>query len=295
MGSNADAYDLPFGELTLPELIGGGHGFGKYHLSRPNMLMHPLQQGFSYYAGAMGNLDDYYSWDKNQNGTLVHTTVHATVETTLDTLDNPHPFLYVAFNAGHFPLHQPPGEEEASYAAIVRHMDAAIGRIVAATPESVVIFVCDNGTHQSLGGGKGTLFETGINVPLIIAGPGLASGRCEALVSLTDIYATVADLMGATSTAEDSLSLLPYLRDPNRPSLRDYNYSERFLPPGLGPKIIWNRAIRNARYKLIRIHSPTIDGERFYDLANDPEERAPLPLTGPEYEDLSLRLDSWVD
>jgi len=297
MGDNATSgdYDLPDQELTLPELVGGGHAFGKYHLARPESLLHPLQQGWTTYAGAMANLEDYYSWDKNVDGVLVHTTLHATVDTTLDALARPHSFLCVSFNAPHLPEHQPPGQGEATYAAAVRHMDGAVGRIVMANPEAVVIFVCDNGAASEIGGGKGTLLESGINVPLIIAGPSVAAGPCEALVNLTDIYATVADLMGATSVAEDSLSLLPYLADPDRPSIRTYNYSERFTPCGQLFKHRWDRAVRNARFKLVRLAKQLDVGERMYDLANDPEERHPLPLSGPVYEDLSHRMNTWFE
>ena len=52
---------------------------------------------------------------------------------------------------------------------------------------------------------KGTLYEGGVNVPFIVQGPGVQAGESQALVSSTDIFATVAELVGVPSAAEDSV------------------------------------------------------------------------------------------
>ena len=82
---------------------------------------------------------------------------------------------------------------------------------------------------------------------------------------------------GATSAAEDSVSLVPYFQNPDRPSLRRHFYSERFRPNGPPPYASWRQAIRDARFKLIR-RKQTPD--ELYDLERDPFEQNNL-LTGP--------------
>ena len=49
----------------------------------------------------------------------------------------------------------------------------------------------------------------------------------------------------------DSVSLLPYLDDPARPSIRRWAYAETFSPNGLGPYDRWDQAIRGARIGMV--------------------------------------------
>jgi len=289
MGDNpiSGPFELRDSETTLAELVGFGHALGKWHLGM--RLNHPARAGFNYYAGSRHNVPDYYLWPKNDNGFLVWATRHATLDVLHEALQNPSPFLYVSFNAPHKPYHIPPGETDATRGALIHHLDGAIGRLLAAYPRALVILVSDNGALMEGPEGKGSFYETGINVPLAISGPGVTHGTCDALVNLTDLHATVGELFGATSMAEDSLSLMPYLTDPSIPSLRQYNFSERFTPSGFGPRTDEQSAIRDVRHKLIRVNG----GERFYDLLLDPGEDHPLPLSGADYIRLSRKMDDW--
>jgi arylsulfatase A-like enzyme len=135
------------------------------------------------------------------------------------------------------------------------------------------------------GKAKGSLYEGGIHVPLIISGwDAIPSGsRCGALVQLLDIFSTVADFAGVDVRAElagitvDAVSLRPLLADPTAPSTRKYLYSEVFNPIGLGTPNWHSYAIRDVRYKLI------VDPEgqeALYDLELDPTENSNL-LLGP--------------
>ena len=84
--------------------------------------------------------------------------------------------------------------------AMVSAMDAEIGRLLEAVDleETVVIFVGDNGTISSLSDpavvpgrrGKGSIYQGGIHVPLVIAGPGIDNrgSRSRALVHTSDIF-----------------------------------------------------------------------------------------------------------
>jgi arylsulfatase A-like enzyme len=168
--------------------------------------------------------------------------------------------------------------------AMVEAMDAEIGRLLDALetvdPDAYVIFFADNGTAPiatlppfAPDHGKGTVYEGGVNVPLIVRGPGVVHGESSALVSVVDLYATITELARVHSTAQDSVSLVPYFADPGR-ALRATVYTETFAPNGGAPPYASHRrALRDVRYKLIRI---TPSGDEFYDLFADPFETTDL-------------------
>jgi Thrombospondin type 3 repeat len=150
--------------------------------------------------------------------------------------------------------------------------------------ETTVILVGDNGTpglgvfpfNQSPA--KGSLFEGGINVPLIISGRAVVVPNTESadLVHTTDIFATVIELLTGWSPSVflpagwelDSQSLVPILNGTQFGALRTHVYSELFSTS------IATRAGRNDRYKIIeeRDAGEALLEERYFDLVNDPFE-----------------------
>lgn len=233
-------------------------------------------------------------------------------------------FLYVSFNAAHSPIHDPPtchttGTCETQhcpsappqpkalrYNAMIEALDSELGRLLtevyAVDPDVYVFLIGDNGTPPAAAQGpagdcfspskvKGTLFEGGVNVPLIVSGPGVQPGEIKALVCATDLFATIAQLAGTTVGAEDSVSMLPYLFGDSTP-LREMVYAESFTPnqdspdhwstPPFAP-LTHARAIRDARFKLVRTtDSAGLVAEEFYDLRSDPCESFDLcPGGGP--------------
>jgi arylsulfatase A-like enzyme len=235
-------------------------------------------------------------------------------------------FLEVAYHAAHRPFHAPPPELVPSGAcdfqygrlerrtmpedadAMVEVLDRELGRLLSAIrardPRAYVLLVSDNGTDEAavdedaLGcfdraHSKGTVYQAGIRVPLIVAGPDVVPGTCDALVSAVDLFATVVELAragapAAASPCTDSISLVPYLRGGREP-LRETVYTELFRPnfvPAEGPLRFTpdrhTRVILNRRFKLIRFTDE--DGrveERLYDLEEDPcEERDLAPGFG---------------
>jgi hypothetical protein len=212
--------------------------------------------------------------------------------------------------AAHSPLHAPPaelhsfdlegvpidGNKDIYHAAMVEALDTEFGRFMTQVDLSTttVIFLTDNGKHRlrspppPLAGGKGTLYEGGIRVPMIVAGQAVAEssrGReTTALVQATDVFATVLELTGVFVWAPDSVSILPYLTDPDTPSQRAWIHSERFLPNGDGPldPAEYQSAARTERYKLLRIAG---EPEEFYDLVTDPLEASPLDTTSLSTEE----------
>ena len=141
------------------------------------------------------------------------------------------------------------------YKAMVEALDTEIGRLLAnlgpSAANTMIIFMADNGTPRNVvkedpfatleeDHSKGFAYEGGVNVPLYISGPlvEFPGSSSSALVHAVDIFATVADLAGIDLSdpsvyppkrALDSKSLLPFLEDPNHPSLRRFNYTERFF------------------------------------------------------------------
>ena len=80
-------------------------------------------------------------------------------------------------------------------------------------PNTVVIVLADNGTGQygppamnfldNLyitydDRGKGSAFESGVRVPMMVRGPGVEAGRNDAVVHAVDLFSTIAELGGAT-------------------------------------------------------------------------------------------------
>lgn len=259
----------------------------------------------------------YWDWTKTINGHSAHRTVYATIDTADDAIARaaamqPPWFLYVAFDAPHLPAHRPPeslcpttGKCQQQYLplgqkagtaskvkAAVEALDTETGRIIDAVraidPAAVIIFLGDNGTVRDAterpfipAHAKGSLYEGGINVPLIVSVPGGAVGECDALVSTADLFATLTELAGMGARTEDSVSLVPYLYGMTSTSLRQTVYAEKFRP-NFDPtaetyhsrRRAHERAVRNERYKLIR-RSGTRGArhrDEFFDLLKDPFE-----------------------
>jgi len=239
-------------------------------------------------------------------------STYATSDTVDDALSwmgtASEPFmLYVAFHSAHTPNHLPPAQltpvtpaptvecrfdPGGCYRMMVEALDTELGRLLGSmdpglASRTTVIFVSDNGTPlESISPpwpathSKGSIFEGGIRVPLIIRSPLVVQpGReVRALVNTTDLFATVGELAGLDVTTMslpklDSISLVPYLEHPHPLFLRQTVYSEFFAPNGFQPEY-FERAMRNERYKLIR--TPSL--EQLYDLLLDPYELAPLDL-----------------
>jgi arylsulfatase A-like enzyme len=290
---------------------------GKWHLAgNDHGPLHALDMGFERIEGNGGASGDYCSWPKvtaerrpDATDVVVRgtSTTYATTETAqaavsrIQAMREPW-LLWLGFHAAHAPRHDARGEnpcpmaanglsEDAQYDTMVERLDGAIGAVLDALPPAVmsrttVIFVGDNGTVGSAvtapfdpGRAKGTLYEGGVAVPLIVRSrtatvpPGGAAS--EALVQTTDVFSTLSELAGLALPADvlDSVSFARQLVNPGRPSARRFAYSEVFEPNGPGPYHRHELAIRDARHKLIRLASWGLEG---YDLLADPRETRDL-------------------
>ena len=90
--------------------------------------------------------------------------------------------------------------ELANYYQAVARVDAGLGRLVAILKETgqyentVILFTSDNG--PAFPGSKTTLYEAGMNLPLIVRAPAMkrAGSTCDTLVAWTDFTPTILDL-----------------------------------------------------------------------------------------------------
>ena len=189
--------------ITLPQMLkkGGYHTamIGKWHLGydSPNI---PNDRGFDFFHGYLGDMmDDYYTHRRGginwmrKNRREVDPEGHATelfsawaVDYIKERKDKKNPFfLYLPYNAPHFPI-QPPtdwlertkkrspelSEGRAKNVAFIEHMDFYIGTVLDALDETgqrdntLVVFSSDNGgslphfqSNGNLRGGKQNHWE----------------------------------------------------------------------------------------------------------------------------------------
>lgn len=165
-------------------------------------------------------------------------------------------------------------QELADYYALITHLDAQIGRILATlratgrAENTIVVFAADNGLALGQHGllGKQNLYEHSIRVPMIWAGPGIPKNQQRpALVYLHDVYPTLCELAGIRPPASvESKSLVPALRNASA-----VIYPTQYFSYG---KV--QRALRDDRYKLIEY---VVKGKRMTQLFD--ENADPLELT----------------
>lgn len=168
-------------------------------------------------------------------------------------------------------------EHLAAYYAMITHLDAQIGRLLAALDRSgkagntIVVFAGDNGLAVGSHGlmGKQNLYEHSVRVPLVVRGPGVAAGgRAGGLVYLNDIFPTLCDLAHLEiPSSVEGRSLVPMVNDPGR-KVRDsvfLAYRE------------FQRAIRtDDNWKLIKYRVRDREKTQLFDLNRDPHERRNL-------------------
>lgn len=214
------------------------------------------------------------------------------------------------------------------YAAMLDHVDESVGRLRSAleslglADETAIVLTSDNGaslhhflgigdplsTNEPLRDGKGTLFEGGIRVPLIVLWPGHTTpGAVVHEPTITnDLLPTLLDVAGIAPPAEtlDGTSLAPLLEGRRATLGREalyfhYPHYHHARPAG---------AVRAGNLKLIEYFDDW--AVELYDLAADPSESddladrrpadvvrlrallgdwrrsvdAPMPRKNPEYD-----------
>lgn len=181
---------------------------GKWHLSSPQDVSQISAHGVDYFAGFLNAMvGDYFDWTEIElDGSTTPVTDYATSHFTdralswINARSQPW-FLTLSHAAPHSPFHEPPAAllntpySDASnrhkFVAAVEAMDTEIGRLLDGIPTAVlnntlIIFLGDNGSPNGVlevfprQHGKNSIYEGGVNVPLIVAGAGVSrSGETE--------------------------------------------------------------------------------------------------------------------
>jgi len=314
---------LPAAETTIAEALEevgytSAH-LGKWHLGRSD----PGEHGFDVHDGSTANGGPGAYQDPNpkdifglteraiafmeeQSGTgtpfylqLSHYAVHVPVE-ALETSRNKFEDL-------------PSGDrhDNVEFAAMTYDLDSGVGLLLSAidrlelTESTFVVLMSDNGAasprrrsqNTPLRRGKGTFYEGGIRVPLVVRGPGIEPGTfCRENVAGYDLFPTICDWAGVESpSAIDGVSLVPLLEgDPGLFERPDEALLFHYPHYGEGPAQKPQSAIILDDYKLIR------DLERgtsqLFHLGRDISEERDLAGREPDRaERMEQRLDAMLE
>lgn len=197
--------------------------------------------------------------------------------------------------------------DKALMRAMTNSMDTIIAKVLdvvdSLDPNTYVIYIGDNGTWMfgerrefidnmyitRRNRSKGTAYESGVRVPLVIRGPGIEPGsRSDEYVHGVDLFATILDLAGldvpetvpdrhGKGVVElDSVSLTPILFD-GASGLRDPNEGY-LLAETVNPvrNNLRHVGARNGTYKIVCAENATAESCEFYNLLDDPLEEYPL-------------------
>lgn len=325
---------LPEGDVLLvDDLQRAGYRtalVGKWHQGS-EAHQHPNAVGFDDFFGLIGGSRSYWPMGKRtssdrhlqHNGEAVDEREHSYLTdvlaeraaTTILEHDTEQPlFLMLSFTAPHTPMEAPAedlaalsgieNEKRRTYAAMVQHMDAGVGRVLDALDsrgwqrDSMVAFLSDNGgatnnasDNGSWRGMKGSKWEGGHRVPFVLRWPARwSAGEYHGLVSAMDLLPTALASAGVEAPAGDptltGVDLDPFLRDSRHGSPRK--------------NLFWRRSVAAAArvgdWKLIRVQAE--DGSwrapLLYDLGEDPGETRNLAEAEQErVESLLAALAGW--
>lgn len=230
-------------------------------------------------------------------------------------------YLYLAHYAVHVPY--APDERfmkkyldagldrtEAMYASLVEGMDQSLGDVLdhldklGIAQNTAVLFMSDNGglsqhtrggtanTHNApLNSGKGSAYEGGIRVPMIVSWPGVTRPglTCNSPVIIEDYFPTILAMAEIGNPQQiggviDGVSFVPLLEgqpptDPNRAFY--WHYPNNWGP--VGPGISATSTIRQGDWKLIYFHA---DGHfELFNLKDDLGETKNLASEHPDVRD----------
>ncbi|MFV0553332.1 MAG: sulfatase [Mangrovibacterium sp.] len=281
---------------------------------------------------AVPGLNEYYGTDTFLTEALTLEAIRA-LETPIQ---NKQPFF---LNMCHYALHTPimadkrfvekyyaagMDSTEARYASLIEGMDKSLGDIMDYLEEkdvaqnTIIIFMSDNGglslapprggkpfTHNlPLRAGKGSVYEGGIRVPMIVKWSGKVKPQTIAkqYVIIEDFFPTILEMAQVkdyhTVQSLDGRSFMPILENPNfTDDSRDlvWHYPHKWIGTD-GPAINYFSAIRKGDWKLV--YSLRTGKKELYNLKNDLGEQHDLAAKNPKKVKelsalLSERLRQW--
>lgn len=183
-----------------------------------------------------------------------------------------------------------PATRDGAYDAEIAYTDSQLGRLLAALgaagqlEQTLVVVLADHGEqlgeHREQSHGF-FIYDAAVQVPLVIAGPGVAPRVVPDQVRIVDVMPTVLDLAGVPVPAgTQGASLLPAMRGEKTSLLA---FSESWYPRF---HYGWSelKAVRDGRFKFIL--APT---RELYDVSADPGETKNLAASDPARADTMER------
>lgn len=310
---------------------------GKWHLGleSPNT---PNERGFDFFHGFLGDMMDSYTDHlrhgnnyMRRNADVIQPEGHATdlfSEWAADYLkerstkkEEPF-FLYLAYNAPHFPIEPPADwlakvkkrapeldEKRAQNVAFIEHLDHGIGKVLDALEtnglkdNTLVVFTADNGGSLPHGqnndpwrDGKQSHYDGGLRVPFLASWPNkIAAGSNSDYAGLVfDLFPTFLELAGAapSETGElDATSLVPILEGGTIDTPRDLYFVRREGGRAYGGKSY--EALIRGEWKLLQ--NDPYSPHELYNLNNDPGETTDLASKAPKvFNELSAALAAQI-
>ena len=264
---------------------------GKWHLGAFDPRYHPMRRGFDETVCFRGGMHDYYDWRvefgetvKKGDGRYL-TDVWSEEAVGFIERHKAEPFfLHVTYNAPHTPLQAPEEEIEpflgrgefntgvSTLYGMIHRMDAGVARILRSLREcgiednTIVLFTSDNGPqfggegenrlnrfNCQLHGAKGSVYEGGIRVPMLLRWPAGIEGKREVgeMVHFCDWFPTILSMIGESPPVDatiDGVDVLPVLRgEPGNVCTTRFWQWNRYTPVGT-----CNAAVRDGEWKLVR-------------------------------------------
>ena len=264
---------------------------GKWHNGALDPRYHPTRRGFNEFAGFCGGWSPYFDWRVDRNGSrarfdgryLTDVFTDEAVQFVQRHRQEPF-FLYLAYNAPHFPFQSPeadlaPFRDAGTFTLAVSHiygmircMDRGIARVLdelerqGIADNTVVLFSSDNGPqfggagdmctdrfNCGFAGAKTLVYEGGIRLPMVLRWPDGLDGRRQVheMVHFTDWLPTLLALAGAEPPSDvrlDGTNILPVLQgERGKVNTTRFWQWNRYTPVGE-----CNAAMRDGRWKLVR-------------------------------------------
>jgi arylsulfatase A len=300
------------GEAYWPKSHGFDINIGGNHRGQPPSYFFPYEREAIKLPGLSDGKEGEYLTDRLTDEAIAFVTANK---------DRPF-FLYLPHYTVHTPLQakaeivdkyrakaerlpdQP--HKNAVYAAMIESLDTGVGRLLAALDElklrenTIVIFTSDNGgllsstSNPPLRAGKGSAYEGGVRVPLIVSyPPAIAAGSTSDVPAMSiDLFPTLANLCGLAkekSNRWDGVDLSPVLRQTGtieRDALH-WHYPH-YHPGGATPY----GAIRAGGYRLVEHYE---SGKvELYHLEDDVGESNDIAATHATLrDDLLAQLRAW--
>lgn len=304
----ANPYNVGF----LVNIAGHAAGHPQSYLSEDNFGNLPGKNS----PQSVPDLEQYY-----QSGVFL---TEALTQEAIRSLEYPvskkQPFY---LNFGHYAVHVPLMADkryfqkyldsgldsaEAKYASLIEGMDKSLGDILDFVDKkgignnTVILFLTDNGglalspprggthlTHNApLRAGKGSVYEGGIRIPMILRFPPLAKAGSvtSSPVIVEDVFPALLDLAGIrnyrTIQKVDGRSFVPLLKNPSATDesrVLLWHYPNNWKNQDI-PGTNYFSALRKGHWKLV--YNQRSGVAELYDLSTDIGEQKELSATHPQ-------------